>query len=121
MGDMDLKITLWPDFIKGPIEAFVIGDELILNGESLDFSVIPDGYRLPSSAVDNRFFLEGSDQYVERINGEIHLTLRLPVTEETSDAILNPDEPIVISVVHGEVDFPKTTPDEPTTGDAIDD
>lgn len=112
MGEMVLNITLWPDFIKGPIEAFVIGDELILNGESLDFSEIPEGYRLPASAVDNRFFLESSDQYVERIDGKINLTIRLPVTEQTPEDIRNPKEPIVLSVIYGQVNFPITDPED---------
>lgn len=47
---------------------------LIINGESFDFSELPEGATLPRDAIESDVIV--SD--VERINGEIHLTVLLP-------------------------------------------
>lgn len=51
-----------------------LGDALTINGEVFDFTQLPDGATLPRDAVACDWL--GSD--VERIGGEIHLTLLLP-------------------------------------------
>lgn len=104
-----MKITLWPDLIEGPIEASVNGDVLTLNGEDLDFSGIPDGYRLPASAVSNRFFLDGSSDFVERKGKTLYFSLRLPVTMDSPEEVRNPPTPIVLDVRSGAVKFPDTS------------
>lgn len=106
---MDLKIKLWPDFIQGPLEASVNGDVLTINGEEIDFSGIPDGFRLPASAVNNKFFLSGSTDYIERKGKTLYFSLRLPVTEDTPEEYRNPPEPIVIDARSGLVKFPDTS------------
>lgn len=50
------------------------GDILIINNEPFDFSPIPDGGILPQSAIESDVIV--SD--VERINGEIVLTILVP-------------------------------------------
>jgi hypothetical protein len=50
------------------------GDVLTINGESLDFSPLPEGAMLPRDAVDCPWL--ASD--VSRSNGQLHLTLILP-------------------------------------------
>ena len=50
------------------------GECLIINGEVFDFSIIPDGATLPRAAVACEWL--ASD--VERIDGELRLTLVLP-------------------------------------------
>lgn len=109
MGDLEVKITLWPDLIDGPLEASVSGDVLTLNGEDLDFSGIPDGYRLPASAVNNRFFLEGSSDFVERKGKTLYFSLRLPVTMDSPEEFRNPPTPIVLDARAGPVKFPDTS------------
>ena len=47
---------------------------LIINGESFDFSELPEGATLPRDAIVSDVIT--SD--VERIDGEIHLTVLLP-------------------------------------------
>lgn len=47
---------------------------LIINGEPFDFSGLPDGATLPKDAIDSDVII--SD--VERIDGEIHLTVLIP-------------------------------------------
>lgn len=51
-----------------------MNDTLTINGIAYDFSVIPDGATLPTSAVDCEY-ITGN---VERINGVLHISLILP-------------------------------------------
>lgn len=50
------------------------GDVLTINGEPFDFSAIPDGASLPADAVASAFVV-GT---VERVAGELRITLMLP-------------------------------------------
>lgn len=52
------------------------GDTLIINGESYDLSVIPDGATLPNATeATGCEFIRGD---IERIDGELHVTVLLP-------------------------------------------
>lgn len=51
-----------------------IGDALTINGEQFDFGPLPDGATLPREAVACDWLASN----VERIGGEISLTLYLP-------------------------------------------
>lgn len=68
------------------------GDSLSINGEVFDFSQLPEGATLPATAIDSRHFVGP----VERINGELHLTLRLPHGPNPSRAVAFP-EPLAVS------------------------
>lgn len=105
-----MKITLWAFISDETVEAIVKGDVLTLNGEDIDLSEIPEGYRLPISAVNNDWFLTMASQYVERINGELCFALRLPVKNDSPEEYRNPVTPTVLDVVSGAVPFPDTTP-----------
>lgn len=65
------------------------GDILTVNGESFDFSPIPEGGLLPQDAVTSDVIL--SD--VERIDGEITLTARLPIGPDAPEHVRFPTEP----------------------------
>ncbi|WP_321847277.1 hypothetical protein [Pseudomonas paraveronii] len=106
-----MKIKLWPDLVEWPLEASVSGDVITINGEAIDLSVIPDGYRLPGSAVGNKFFVE--TEYVERKGKTLYFTLRLPVDWNSPEEYRNPVEPIVIEARSGPVKFPDTSPPAP--------
>ncbi|WP_104902951.1 hypothetical protein [Pseudomonas sp. LH1G9] len=106
-----MKIKLWPDLVEWPLEASVNGDVITINGEAIDLSVIPDGYRLPGSAVGNKFFVE--TEYVERKGKTLYFTLRLPVDWNSPEEYRNPVEPIVIEARSGPVKFPDTSPPAP--------
>lgn len=69
-----MKIKLSPVRMNAELSAEVQGDIIILNGESLDLSPLPDGGVLPAAAILNLWVLGD----VERIDGDIHLTLILP-------------------------------------------
>lgn len=50
------------------------GDTLTINGETFDFSPIPDGATLPWEAIGSNYFVGG----VDRIDGVLHVALHLP-------------------------------------------
>lgn len=103
-----MKIKLWPDLVNWPLEASVLGDVITINGEDIDLSGIPDGFRLPGSAVGNKFFVD--TEFVERVGKKLHFTLRLPVHWDSPEEYRNPSEPITIDVRSGPVKFPDTSP-----------
>lgn len=110
-----MKIKLWPDLIEWPLEANVDGDVITINGEAIDLSDIPEGYRLPGIAVGNKFFVE--TEYVERIGKTLHFTLRLPVKWDSPEEYRNPSEPIILDARSGPVKFPDTMPIKPSTAE----
>lgn len=80
------------------------GDVLTVNGTTFDFTPLPDGASLPASAIDSQHFAG----VVERVDGEIHLTLRLPHGPNPS-----PEQafPAPISVTEdGQVALPQPLP-----------
>lgn len=93
------------------IEASVKGDVITINGEDFDFGPLQEGQRLPYTAIDALYFVPGS--FVERKNGELLLSLFLPVQFESPEEVRNPAKPIVLSVKSGKVPFPDATPVPP--------
>ena len=69
-----MKISFTPARMDTQYEASVSGDVLTIDGEALDFGPLPEGATLPKDDVDCLWL--ASD--VERIDGEICLTLMLP-------------------------------------------
>lgn len=77
------------------------GDVLTVNGVEFDFSAVPEGATLPADAIDSDFF----SGPVERIGGELHVTLTLPHGPNPSQAVAFP-EPIAV-VADGPVELPQ--------------
>lgn len=96
-----MKITLSPQRRDETLTVSKQGAILTINGTAYDFSVIPDGATLPKDATDCEWL--ASD--VERINGELELTLLLPHGANASEAARFP-EPI-INPADGELELPK--------------
>lgn len=69
-----MKIKLSPINICEQLVAYVVGDTITLNGASFDLSPLLGGETLPSDAI-GKPWITGD---VQRIDGEIHLTLLLP-------------------------------------------
>lgn len=67
-------INLSPTRSDRTLEITKTNDALIINGVPYDFSQLPEGATLPQEAVDCEFIV--SD--VNRVNGEIELTILLP-------------------------------------------
>ncbi|QLG94966.1 hypothetical protein HZF02_24850 [Pseudomonas yamanorum] len=97
-----IKIKLWPDLVDWKVNMSVKGMRITIDGEEIDLSVIPDGHKLPGSAVNNRWFV--AHEFVERVGNDISLTLRYPVEWES------PPEPIVIECGNGKVYMPDSRP-----------
>lgn len=77
------------------------GDILIVNGTEYDFRSIPEGATLPAEAIDSDLF----SGPVERINGELVLTLTLPHGPNPSQAVTFP-QPITV-MADGPVALPQ--------------
>lgn len=76
------------------------GDILIINSISYDFSLLSDGATLPSEAIDCEWIV--SD--VERISGQIELTLLLPHGPDAAEETRFPQP--IINPPDGEITLP---------------
>lgn len=70
-----MKIILSPVRMDTDITYEKMGDCIIINGEIFDFSPIGEGDTLPSSAVSSAWVVGD----VERLDGQLTLTLILPL------------------------------------------
>lgn len=105
-----MNISFSPQYSDAKLELLVDGDKLIINGDILDFSDLPDGARYPAEAIDNDMISGG----VSRINGEIHITVILPYNLSNPPRSVTFPEPITVSV-NGRVALPTdglTDPEE---------
>lgn len=85
------------------LEASVSADTLTLNGEDFDFSRLQEGGILPMGAVDSAWVASA----IERVNGDICLTLRIPHGANAPAETLYPDgfkNPIFVN--SGQVPIP---------------
>lgn len=96
-----MKITLSPMRHDTPLSLERAGDVLTINGEAFDFGPLTDGATLPCAAVDCEWLV--SD--VERIDGALHFTLRLPQgpdapheTRFPAPIIDPPDGPVALPI-----------------------
>ena len=96
-----MRINLSPQRRDDALTVIKQGDVLIINGTEYDFTDLPDGGTLPADAVDSEFVI-GS---VNRVSGELELTLLLPHGANASEAARFP-EPI-IAPADGELELPK--------------
>ena len=96
-----MKIKLSPQRRDDTLTVTKQGDVLTINGTAYDFTDLPDGGTLPADAVDCEYVI-GS---VDRVNGELELTLLLPHGANASEAARFP-EPI-IDPADGELELPK--------------
>lgn len=103
-----MKITLIPFLTDEKLSLSVSGDVLTVNGFDIDFSVIPEGYRVQGVAIDH-WAISGAD-YVRREAGEIHVVVRLPVCSGTTASLREPREIGTIHVIEGPVELPDTSP-----------
>lgn len=78
-----------------------LNDILTVNGEVFDFSTVGEGDTLPREAISSEFFAGP----VERIGGEIVLTLLLPHGPNPSAAVAFPETLVVTD--NGTVELPQ--------------
>jgi len=96
-----MKINLSPQRRDDQLTLEKAGDTLTFNGTEYDFSQLPDGGTLPADAVDCEFVI-GT---VERIDGELELTLLLPHGANASEAARFPQP--ILDPADGKVELPK--------------
>lgn len=77
------------------------GDILIVNGVPYDFTSLPEGATLPADAIGSELFCGP----VDRVDGELHLTMILPHGPNPPQAVAFP-EPLSITE-NGPVEVPK--------------
>ncbi|RYJ63258.1 hypothetical protein [Pseudomonas songnenensis] len=87
-----MKIRLSPVRLDEILIVSRAGDVLTLNGQAFDFGPLPEGATLPAEAIDSEWIIGP----VLRIDGELHLTLRLPHGPNPSQVVAFP-EPIHVS------------------------
>ena len=76
-----MQITLAPVRDETPLVLERSGDTLVLNGDILDLSTIPEGAELPVEAVDSPY-IAGP---IRRENNVLFLTLALPHGADAPD------------------------------------
>ena len=82
-----MTINLSPQRRDDTLTVAKAGDVLTINGTEFDFSQVPDGGLLPRDAVNCEWIV--SD--VERVDGELVLTLLLPHGANASEAARFPE------------------------------
>ena len=96
-----MNINLSPQRRDDTLAVVKQGDTLTINGTAYDFSQLPDGGTLPADAVDCEYIIDS----INRVDGELELTLLLPHGANASEAARFP-EPIV-DPADGELELPK--------------
>lgn len=92
-----MKINLSPQVSDYSLEVIKSGDKLSINGNVFDFTPLPDGAILPEDAVDCEFIIGD----VRRQDGELHLTLLLPISWDAGheacfpEPIVNPEDGVI--------------------------
>jgi hypothetical protein len=99
-----MKINLTPQRREQSLEVVKLGNTLKLNGELFDFTPMSEGDTLPASAIASNWFF-GT---VDKIDGEIELTLFLPLPKNFSTEQAFPLP--LVDVPDGPVTFPAPLP-----------
>lgn len=97
-------IKFSPSVVINPEETLTIkkrGDVLTVNGERFDFRPLPDGATLPAAAIDCDYI----EQDVQRVDGDLIITFRLPVAPDASAAACFPRD--IINPPDGNVSIPQ--------------
>lgn len=85
-----MRISLSPQRRDGMLIASRQGDNLTINGENFDFSALPNGATIEAENSPSPW-IAGA---IERIGGQLHLTLLLPHGPNPSAAVAFP-EPLI--------------------------
>ena len=95
------KINLSPQVRLDTLALSKQSETLVINGESYDFSQLTEGAILPRDAINCDYIV--SD--VTRVNGDIELTILLPIAANASEAARFP-EPLSVSA-DGQITLPE--------------
>jgi hypothetical protein len=105
-----MRIDLQPIRSDAELSVVRIGDALVVNGETFDFSPIQEGDTLPATAISSSWFAG----QVDRKSGELEITIFLPLPINFSPEQAYP-EPL-LNVPEGVVSLPQplADPEQPT-------
>lgn len=81
-----MKITLSPQLRGDTLAVSKYGDVLTINGVAFDFSALPDGATIPAGEVPCEWIVGP----VERVDGDLDLTLILPHGDDPGKAVAFP-------------------------------
>lgn len=107
-----MHIKFSPQRRDGALEVIKNGDKLRINGDLFSFASLPDGASIPAGTVPCEWIVGP----VERINGEVILTLVLPHGPNPSQGVAFP-EPL-IGPRDGKLAIPADPIKEPSDVDA---
>lgn len=96
-----MKINFSSQVREETISITKTGDALTINDVAYDFAQLPENATLPATSVDCEYIVGD----VTRVNGDIELTLLLPITPQASEAARFP-APITVTA-----DGPITLPE----------
>lgn len=95
-----MKIKLSPQRRDDTLAVTKVGDVLTINGDVFDFSGLPDGATIPAEDIPCDWIVGP----VERVAGELHLTLILPHGPNPSPAVAFPAA--IIDAPDGVIELP---------------
>ena len=96
-----MKIYLSPQRRDDTLTVTKHGDVLTINGTEYDFTDLPNGGTLPADAVDSEYIIDS----VDRVDGDLELTLLLPHGPNATEAARFPQP--IIDPADGKVELPK--------------
>ncbi|MFQ6350941.1 hypothetical protein ACQRBV_03115 [Pseudomonas sp. R11F] len=96
-------INLFAVLMDGELTASLKGELLTVGEDVLDLSLIPEGYQVKASDIECDWLAPMS--VIERSNGVLSLTLKLPVSGDSPESMRHP-EPLAVTR-DGPVSIPK--------------
>lgn len=96
-----MRISFTPVRGSDRLSASISGDVVTINGEQFDFTSLPDGGTIPPGSVPCKWIVGP----VERIGGELNLTLVLPHGSNPGPAVAFPS-PIMVTA-DGAIQLPE--------------
>jgi len=99
-----MRISLSPIRMDAGLVVSKVGDMLTINGEVYDFSDLPDGATIPAGEIPCEWIVGP----VERVDGDLRLTLILPCGYDASQDRLYPTS--IIDPADGPIVFPGDHP-----------
>lgn len=96
-----MKISLSPQVSNKVLAVSKSSELLTINSQTLDFSTVPESGTLMSDAINCEFIIGN----VVRENGDLLLTLLLPISMRTSEAARFPEA--IIDPADGPIALPR--------------
>lgn len=94
-----MRVSFSPIRMAGSMVASVEGDVITIKGTALDLSPLGEGEAIPATALDSSWVVGP----VQRVSGEIQITILLPIGRDASAAARFPEP---VTVTSGAVPIP---------------